>query len=149
MSKWEDIKKSIGSFADKTVAKTKELGDTASLKIKIASKEADRDTEYKRLGKLTYTKLKDIDVSDKEALTAEISAAIEKLDEINASLTELKAEDEARRNAREAEKAAKKAEKSDSEEEESIVMEQFNEARKEADEEYQRACDLANNAKKE
>ena len=61
MSTWNDIKKSVGLIAEKTAIKTRELTDTASLKIKIASREADRDTEYKRLGKLTYTKLKSND----------------------------------------------------------------------------------------
>ena len=61
MSKWDDFKKNLGKFADKTVTKTRELTDTASLKIKIANKEADRNIEYKRLGKLTYAKLKALD----------------------------------------------------------------------------------------
>ena len=47
MSVWNDLKKSVGAIADKTVTKTREISDTASLKLKIASKEADRDTEYK------------------------------------------------------------------------------------------------------
>ncbi len=154
MSKWDDIKKSIGAFADKTVEKTKELSDAASLKIKIASKEADRDTEYRTLGKLTYTKLKDIDIADKETLTSNISASIEKLDKINAELAALRAEEEARRASREAEKAAKESEKAAekeaaekaAEQEEKIVMDQFNEARKKADEEYKKACDAAKDA---
>ena len=44
MSTWNDIKKTIGLVAEKTATKTRELTDTASLKIKIASREADRDT---------------------------------------------------------------------------------------------------------
>ena len=114
MPTWNDIKKTVSSLAEKTATKTRELTDTASLKIKIASREADRDTEYKRLGKLTYKKLKNTDEEYSERLTVEISKSIEKLDEINAQISELKAEEKARRETREAEKAAENtAEKKD------------------------------------
>ncbi len=111
MSKWDDFKKSVGAIADKTVTKTRELTDTASLKLKIASKEADRDTEYKNLGRLTYSKLKATDQKYSEALTLDISKTIEKLDGINSEIELLKAEEEARRDAKEAEKAEKAARK--------------------------------------
>ena len=111
MSTWNDIKKSVGLIAEKTAIKTRELTDTASLKIKIASREADRDTEYKRLGKLTYTKLKSNDKERSESITLEISKSIKKLDEINADIAELKAEEARRRAAKEAEKAQRAAEK--------------------------------------
>lgn len=115
MSTWNDIKKSVGLFAEKTANKTRELTDTASLKIKIASREADRDTEYKRLGKLTYSKLKNSDEEHSEKLTIEISKVIERLDEINTQIKALKAEEEERRAAKEAEKAAEQDAKKDSE----------------------------------
>ena len=73
MSMWNDIKKSVGAIADKTVTKTREITDTASLKLKIASKEADRDTEYKKLGRLTYRKLKNDAPESSESLTRESS----------------------------------------------------------------------------
>lgn len=113
MPTWNDIKKTVSSFAEKTATKTRELTDTASLKIKIASREADRDTEYKRLGKLTYKKLKNTDEDYSERLTLEISKSIEKLDEINAQIAELKAEEKARREAKEAEKATSATENAD------------------------------------
>ena len=118
MSTWNDIKKTIGLVAEKTATKTRELTDTASLKIKIASREADRDTEYKRLGKLTYTKLKSESEESSESLTIEISQSIEKLDEINAEINSLRAEEEARRAAKEEEKAQKAAEREAREKEE-------------------------------
>ena len=111
MSTWNDFKKSIGSLAEKTANKTRELTDTAALKIKIASREADRDTEYKRLGRLTYSKLKSTDESKSERLTLDISKAIEKLDVINAEIGALRAEEAERHAAREAEKAQKDAER--------------------------------------
>ena len=153
MSRWDEIKKSLGTLADKTATKTRELTDTASLKIKIATKEADRDAEYKTLGKLTYAKLKGHNGT--QAVTEQISETIGRLDKINAELAALKKEEKARREAKEAEKAAKEAEKSEAEEkakarakaEEELVMEQFNEARKEADAEYEKAKSAAEDAK--
>ncbi len=105
MSKWDDFKKSVGYYADKTVTKTRELTDSAALKIKIASKEADRDTEYKHLGRLTYSKLKGTEDNDSEKLTIEISEAIDKLERIIAEIDAMKAEEEEKRNARQADRA--------------------------------------------
>lgn len=153
MPGWDDIKKGLGALADKTASKTRELTDTASLKIKIASKEADRDAEYKILGKLTYAKLKQY--KGCETVTERISETIERLDKINAELAALKAEEKARRDAKEAAKAAKEAEKAEAETrakekahaEEELVMEQFNEARRDADEQYEKAKSAAEDAK--
>ena len=153
MPGWNDIKKGLSKIADKTASKTRELTDTASLKIKIASKEADRDAEYKALGKLTYKKLKDQEAS--KTITEQISECIKKLDKINDELTILKAEDETRREAKQAAKDAKQAEKAEAEQkaadkaraEEETVMDQFNKARQEADEEYQKAKEAAFEAK--
>ena len=150
MSKWDDFKKSVGIIADRTVAKTRELTDTASLKIKIASKEADRDTEYKVLGKLAYAKLKKLALSDSGSVTERISETIERIDKLNAEISALKAEEKARQAAKEAEKAAKAAEHEKEEAEEDdgeIVMEQFNRARQEADREYESAKEMAKEAK--
>ena len=147
MANWNEIKMSIGNFAGKTAAKTRELADTASLKIKIANKEADRDIQYKALGKLTYAKLRNLNVSDPEALTENISTTLDKLDTVLKELHDLKAELEARRAAKEAEKAAKEEairreqeqEEAEADELNRRVMEQFNEAREEAEQEYQKA----------
>ena len=147
MSKWDNLKIKVSEIADKTAKKTRELTDTAALKIKIANKEADRDIEYKKLGKLAYAKLKPLDEIDSEALTAGISEAIAKLDIILEELEALKAEDEARKEAKAAEKAAKKN-IDDDEELNTKVMEEFNEARKMADVAYEYAKEAADDAKK-
>lgn len=148
MSKWDDFKKGFGDFADKTVGKTKELTGSATLKIKIANKESDRDQEYRRLGKLTYAKLKKLNGSNSAELTAKISETMAKLDVIMADIAALKAKEDELKAAREAEKAAKAAarkamdEEDEEDEEEEIdlvIMEEFNEARREADEEYEKA----------
>lgn len=151
MPNWEKIKKNIGNLADKTVNKTKELTDTASLKIKIASKESDRDIAYKKLGKLAYVKLKQLEGFDSEETTEKISKLLEELDTILSELAALKAEEEARKQEKQAEKEAKKqekqAEKEADEELNMEVMTEFNKARVVADEEYEKAKSAAEEAK--
>ena len=156
MSKWDDFKKGFGDFADKTVGKTKELTGSATLKIKIANKESDRDQEYRRLGKLTYAKLKKLNGSNSAELTAKISETMAKLDVIMADIAALKAKEDELKAAREAEKAAKAAarkamdEEDEEDEEEEIdlvIMEEFNEARREADNEYEKAKKAAEDIK--
>ncbi len=100
MSKWDDFKKSVGYYADKTVTKTRELTDSAALKIKIASREADRDTEYKNLGRLTYSKLKSTTGADQEKLTLEISETMDRLERIIAEINTMRAEEDGKRNAK-------------------------------------------------
>ena len=150
MSKWETFKAEFGKFADKTVNKTRDLTDLAALKIKIANKEAERDTEYKNLGKLTYAKLKKLDGTDPQTVTKEISDILEKLDAINQAIASLKAEEKAKKDARdaakEAERQAKQAKEEDNEEEK-LVMDMFNEARAEADAEYEKAKQAAEDVK--
>lgn len=148
MSKWETFKAEFGKFADKTVNKTRDLTDLAALKIKIANKEAERDTEYKNLGKLTYAKLKKLDGTDPQTVTKEISDILEKLDAINQAIASLKAEEKAKKDAKEAEKEAERqAKRAKEDDEEKLVMDMFNEARAEADAEYEKAKQAAEDAK--
>lgn len=147
MANWNDIKTGIGSIANKTASKTRELADSASLKIKIANKEAERDIQYKALGKLAYAKLRNVNVKDPDALTQNISITLDKLDAILKELHDLKAEAEARRAAKEAQKAAKEQaarqqeerEEQEAEELNRRVMNDFNKARAEANDQYQQA----------
>jgi hypothetical protein len=162
MSKWDDFKKNLGEIADKTANKTRELTDAAALKIKIANKESDRDLEYKKLGKMTYAKLKNFKGADPEELTAKISESLENLDRILAELEELKKEAAERKAEKEAEKAAEKAAKqaekaskketeSQDKEEDTLdvkIMEEFNCARKVADEKFEEAKIQATEAEK-
>lgn len=151
MSKWNNIKKNIGDIADKTVNKTRYLTDTAALKLKIANKEADRDMEYRKLGKLAYVKLKGLEGCDSAEMTERLAESLEKLDKILSELKALKAEDEERKNEKVAQKAAKKAEKQKDEEADDelnmAVMTEFNEARIVADEEYEKAKAAAEDVK--
>jgi hypothetical protein len=143
MPNWDKIKKNVGNIASKTATKTRELTDTAALKLKIATKEAERDAEYKRLGKLAYVKLKELEGFDTPALTESIAASLASLDKIIDELNALKKEDDARKAEKQAQKDAKKAEKEkENEPDEELnlaVMTEFNEARVEADEEYEKA----------
>ena len=151
MSKWDDFKKGIGNIADKTVGKTREITDTATIKIKIANKEADRDQEYRRLGKLTYAKLKKLNSTDSGELTAMISETMARIDKIMAEIAALQAREEEIKAAKEAEKAAKAAkraaEEEEDEEEAAIIMDEFNNARVVAEEEYQKAKKAADDVK--
>ena len=157
MSNWKKFKKKLGDLADKTAGKTRELTDTAALKIKIANKEADRDLEYRKLGKLAYAKLKNLEGINAEALTEKISESLDNLDRTLSELEELKKEYEKKKAEKEAEKEARKAEKNESSKEEADdedklnlkVMDEFNEARKTADEAYEDAKLAAERAKKE
>ena len=152
MSKWDDFKSGIGSIAGKTADKTREITGAASIKIKIANKEADRDREYKLLGKLAYAKLKKLNVSDAEELTVKISETLAKLDKILAEINTLKAKENEMKATKEAEKAARAAAKRAREEAElededdefdAVIMDEFNKARKEADAEYEKAKQAA------
>lgn len=157
MSKWENFKSGIENIAGKTADKTKELTGSAALKIKIANKEADRDREYKLLGKLAYVKLKKLNVSDAADLTQKISDSLAKLDKIHAELNALKQKEAEMKVAKEAEKAARAAAKKAREEAEyfeedaeeelnTVIMDEFNEARKDADAEYEKAKKNAEDA---
>lgn len=150
MSKWDDFKKGFGDFADKTVGKTKELTGSAALKIKIANREADRDQEYRRLGKLTYAKLKKLNTGDSAELTAKISETMARIDKIMAEIAEMKAKEDELKAAKEAEKAARAAKRAAEEEDDEvdlIIMDEFNEACREADEEFEKAKKAADEAK--
>ena len=153
MPSWNEIKKSIGDIAGKTATKTRELTDTASLKIKIASMESERDIEYKALGKLAYARLRQLDGKPQEELAEKISKSLERLDTIHKELAELKALDKERRESREAEKKAREDEKAekkkkqDADELDITIMDQFNEARATADAEYEKAKRAAEDAK--
>ena len=154
MSKWDNFKSGIGSLAGKTADRTREITGVASIRIKIANKEADRDREYKLLGKLTYAKLKKISLGDGEDLTVKISETLEKLDKILSEINalkqkeaELKASKEAEKAARaEARRAKEEAEYEDDDDYDEVVMDQFNAARKEADAEYEKAKQAAEDA---
>ena len=153
MPTWNEIKKSLGDIASKTATKTRELTDTASLKIKIANKESERDIEYKALGKLAYARLRQLDGYSSEELAEKISNSLEKLDNIHRELAELNKIDKERREGREAEKKAREEEKADkkkkqdSEELDLTIMNQFNDARTAADAEYEQAKKAAEDTK--
>ena len=148
MSKWDDIKSGFEALAGKTADKTKELTTVASIKIKIANKEADRDREYKILGKLTYAKLKNLNVCTPEELTERISGSLAKIDATLAEINALKRREKELKEAKEAEKAARAEAKrakeeaeyeSEDDEFDTVIMDEFNEARKTADVEYEKA----------
>ena len=148
MANWENIKKKVGIFAAKTAKKTAEFTDVAALKIKIAAKEADIDLAYRRLGKLSYAKLKELEGVDPAELTTGISDEIKEIDKLLAELEALKKEDAERKAAK---KAAKAEEDEDEEDEEldTAIIEEFKEARVVADKAYVEAKKAAEEAREE
>ncbi len=126
MSKWNDFKRSVGYYADKTVSKTRELTDTAANKIKLAAKEADIDAEYKNLGKLTYSKLRKANEKDTDMLTREISESLEKLDSLMLEIDAIKADENEKCAAKQAKKAEKNNEDNASYEDEGSTSKENN-----------------------
>ena len=93
-------------------------------------------------------------MGDGEDLTARISETLEKLDKILSEINalkqkeaELKASKDAEKAARaEARRAKEEAEYEDEDDYDEVVMDQFNAARKEADAEYEKAKQAAEDA---
>ncbi|MBE6548385.1 MAG: hypothetical protein E7667_05880 [Ruminococcaceae bacterium] len=106
---WNDIKKSVSNFADKAGKKTEEIADLATIKLKMAKLSSDREVEFSRLGKITYTKLTATDDSRDAELTEGLSRSIEKIARMETEIASLKAEYEQKKQDAEAQKKAKKA----------------------------------------
>ena len=85
MSKWREIRYTVKQVANKAVAKTGDLSDTASLHIKLARKEAMLADIYEQFGRVAYKKIKTgADVDRK------VKILIEKIDVIRAEIYSLK-----------------------------------------------------------
>ncbi len=142
MSTWEDFKRNVKHTAQRAAKKTEEFADAATLKIKITNKEITRDGEYRTLGKLTYQKLKS--GGENQKLTEEISKSIEKLDVCLAELAALEAEYEDLKAKKETDKTDKSKSSAPTGEE---IMEDFNRARKQGDDDLISAKAQVENAK--
>ena len=144
MSKWDNIKKSVSSFADKAAKKTEELTDLASLKIKIANKEAARDNEYKFLGKLIYEKFKNEDETFAQKAASDIAEHIKKLDDISEELNKLHIEYD---NIKKSKDKSDKSQSSQTQDDDPDIMNEFNSAREQGDKDAQEADEWSREAK--
>ncbi len=141
MSDFNKIYNDAKAIAKKAVEKGEEMGELAALKIKILAKRKEISDEYKFLGAYVYKKLKTDDETAQAELTEKIGACVGNID---VKLVEL-----ARLNA---EYKAKTAPKTTADEPEFTVtpeevMEQFAEAKAEADTAAEEAKELAAEAK--
>ena len=79
MADWNQIKKNIGTAAQKAKKKTGELVDDASMQIRLKALETKRNHLYEQLGRLTYRQLK-----TGESQAEGIASTIEALDDVRA-----------------------------------------------------------------
>ena len=108
MASWNEIKAKISKTADKVVAKTGEVADTAAKHVKIKSIDGKITDKYEELGRVYYVILKGEEVAEGkvDALVAEIEALIVEKKAIKA---ELEAEKQRREEAKKAKEAADNA----------------------------------------
>ncbi|MBQ9112066.1 MAG: hypothetical protein IJY08_00635 [Clostridia bacterium] len=106
MSNWNEFCSNVTRVANKTISKTEELAETASMHVKLRSLQSKRDELYEKLGKLTYKQLKaGLDMADEIAgMVADIDAVKSDIAAQKAKIEKAK-EDKAR--AKEEQKKAK------------------------------------------
>lgn len=106
MSSWNKFCTSVGNVANKTISKTEELAETASMYVKLKSLQSKRDELYKKLGKLTYKQLKaELDMADEIAkIVADIDAVKSDIDVQKTKIDQAKAD---RARAKEEQKKAR------------------------------------------
>ena len=83
----DDLTKKAAKFTEKTIEKSDELAKTAKTKISIQSAKADLDDEYKNLGEIYYTMIKDQqnDVST-QSIVDKIKEIQERIEQLENSL---------------------------------------------------------------
>ncbi len=106
MSKWEDIRTSVGRAANQTVKATEQIAGNASMHVKLARLMSKRDEQFEKLGKLTYKQLKTDD-----SYAEEIAAIISQIDTLSVQISKQKARIEEAKAQKAAQKAEKKEEK--------------------------------------
>ncbi len=138
MSDWNKIYGDAKKMAKKAVEKGGEIGELATLKIKILAKRKNISDEYKFLGAYVYKKLKSDSAEAQAELTEKIGVCVNNIDTYLVELARLTAEYKAKADAM---KPAGESEEFTVTPEE--VMEQFETAKKEADEAAETAEALA------
>lgn len=114
MSDWRELRRTMKRAADKAVARTGDLSDTASLHVKLARKEAILADIYEQFGRVAYQKVKTgANVDHKlKILTEKIDVVRAEIYAINRSIEAKKlAKEENIASAREAEIAVERAER--------------------------------------
>lgn len=85
MANWREIRRNIKRSASKAVSRAGELSDNASLRVKLAQKEATLSELYEKLGRVAYQKIK-----TGETETEKAKVLIEKIDIVRAEIYTIK-----------------------------------------------------------
>ena len=149
MSGWNEMKNNIKSFAKSAAKKTEELADTAVFKVKIAAKENELNTQFKNLGIVVYKKLHAENNEDTAILTEKISFYISNIDTLKAELAALKAEYKKHIESTKPQKKVSVSVGNGKAEPDAEVLDSFNKARADGDENFAKASDLADKAAEE
>ena len=99
MATWQEFCDSVTKITNKAIAKTSDLADSASMRIKLTQKEAVLAEVYEQFGKLTYKQIKSGEKNEEKA--AEL---IEKIDALCVEIASIKADIQAKKDAKDAEK---------------------------------------------
>ncbi len=140
MSDFNKIYNDAMEIAKKAAKKGEELGELATLKIKIIAKRKNISDEYKFLGAYVYKKLKTDDEAVQAELTEKIGTCVNKIDVYLIELARLNAEYKAKTEA----KKTPAPEFTLTPEE---VMKNFNAACEDAEKANEEAIELAKEAK--
>lgn len=146
MVNWEKIKDDARSLAKDAAKKAEAATDIAIFKIKISAKKSLIEEQYKQLGELVYKKIRcTCDGPDRQEMIKRISECVLKIDALKDELDELLWEYKQykEKNSRVNVSVSSSDMKRDED-----IMEEFDEARKAADDEYKAAVDLSNDALK-
>ena len=100
MSDFNKIYNDAMEIAKKAAKKGEELGELATLKIKIIAKRKNISDEYKFLGAYVYKKLKTDDEAVQAELTEKIGTCVNKIDVYLVELARLNAEYKAKTEAK-------------------------------------------------
>lgn len=147
MNSWENIKNNVTSFAKSAARKTEELTDTAIFKVKISAKENAISNQYRTLGALVYSKLKEDNADKESAITEKISECVTAIDTLKAELASLKAEYKAYLDKTKKKKSVNvSVSKSVTTERDEKIMSEFEKAREDGNAEYVRATELQSEA---
>ena len=99
MGSWQKIRTGITGVAGKTIRKTEEVAENATLHIKLNSLEKKRDKQFLRLGRYTYKQLKgnNANADTIAKIVADLDATLAAIEHQKHLIEEHKAEKERRK----------------------------------------------------
>ena len=99
MATWQEFCDSVTKITNKAIAKTSDLADSASMRIKLTQKEATLAELYEQFGKLSYKQIKSGEKNEEKT-----NELIGKIDTLCAEIASIKADIQAKKDAKDAEK---------------------------------------------